>query len=360
VIENRVENLRIKSAFGDYSVSEAADEASLYEYLALLEDAFFLVDSRVYDLVKLGQRLPPDRIFQVEASESSKNLDSVASISSWLASNHADKQSTLVAIGGGIIQDLATFTAAVYFRGIKWIFVPTTLLSMADSCIGAKCALNIPNHKNQVGLIYAPSEVILFQGFLSTLSDELVLSGLGEILKLSLTGPKDFFPTFVEKAQNDDEVFNLVMLSLRSKQAVIEVDELELGLRRILNYGHSFGHAIEAISSGAISHGEAVVFGIDIVNYLGEHWGLTPPGLRSRVSTAIEEIFPKIDWQFDSSLPRRLVEELRHDKKIVRGDLVFAVLRAVGNIELVSKPLDVELIGLVEKYFESESKRFSS
>ena len=355
-----IERLRIKSTFGDYPVNELVDEDSLHEHLRQLADPFFLVDSNVFSLANLGLTLPKERTLKIEATEGTKNLDSVAKISAWLANNHADKQSTLVAIGGGIVQDLATFTAAVYFRGIKWVYVPTTLLAMADSCIGAKCALNIPNHKNQVGVIYAPSEVIIFQRLLSTLSDELVLSGLGEILKLSLTGPKDFFEEFINSAQNREHIFSLAMLSLASKQAVIEVDELEQGLRRILNYGHSFGHAIEAISEGKISHGQAVVFGIDIVNFLGQEWGLTPKSLRTRISNLIEQVFPKIKWSVDPSLPRQLVEELRHDKKIVGGDLVFAVLRDVGILELVPKRLDEDLISLVEKYFESESKRFSA
>jgi 3-dehydroquinate synthase len=354
------ERLRIKSTFGDYPVNEIVDEDSLQEHLSQLADAFFLVDSNVLSLANLKSILPKERTLRIEATEGTKNLDSVGAISSWLANNHANKQSTLVAIGGGIVQDLATFTAAVYFRGVKWVYIPTTLLAMADSCIGAKCALNIPKHKNQIGVIYAPSEVIIFPRFLSTLSDELVLSGLGEILKLSLTGPKDFFEEFINGAQNREQIFSLAMLSLASKQAVIEVDELEQGLRRILNYGHSFGHAIEAISNGKISHGQAVVFGIDIVNFLGEEWGITPKTLRASISTLIEQVFPTIKLSVDPSLPRKLVEELRHDKKIEGGELVFAVLRDVGVLELMPKALDEELLALVEKYFEAESKRFSA
>jgi 3-dehydroquinate synthase len=353
-----LEHFRIKSSFGDYSVIEVNSEDALYSHLQGIKDPFFLVDSNVHKTSSLDRRFPRNRTFVVEATEAAKNLETVDEISAWLSSAHADKQSTLVAIGGGIVQDLATFTAAIYFRGIKWIFVPTTLLAMSDSCIGAKCALNVQQHKNQIGLIYAPSQVILFQAFLSTLSDDLIVSGLGEILKLSLTGPNQFFETFIEKANRKESAFELALLALKAKQAVIEIDELELDTRRILNYGHSFGHAIEAISKGKISHGQAVVFGIDIINYLGEEWGITPFGVREKVRNVSEAVFPKMDWPRDPSLPRKLVDELRHDKKIHDGKLVFAILEGVGEISLVPKSLDESLIDLVESYFESESQHF--
>ena len=358
MIENRVENLRIKSAFGDYSVIEAADDASLYEYLALLEDAFFLVDSRVYDLAKLGKRLPPNRIFQVEATESSKNLDSVARISSWLASNHADKQSTLVAIGGGIIQDLATFTAAVYFRGIKWIFVPTTLLSMADSCIGAKCAVNLKGHKNQLGVIHSPSEVVIVEEFLNTLSKDEFRSGFGEIFKLSVTGSRQFFSQLKEHLNQNGlqnkNMLQVIRSSLISKQEVIELDEYEKDLRRVLNYGHTFGHALESISKHTIPHGIAILFGMDLINYLGVIWNITKEDFYLHFKNLIKEYYK--DLNFEVNLHSKdLINEILKDKKMYDGYMYFAIPKNIGEIIIIKKIVDEDLQIKIKEYLDNES-----
>jgi 3-dehydroquinate synthase len=346
--------MTIKSFFGDYKVSEIDGASKLATHLSLPADnTFLLVDGNVAPYFKEWQAdLDPLHVFKAEAVESAKNLSSIEAICDWLARAGATKDSTLIAIGGGIIQDLATFTAAVYFRGINWIYVPSTLLSMADSCIGAKCALNLGGHKNQIGVFFAPKEVVLVPDLLEGLPDSERLSGLGEILKLSLTGEDQFFEKFKSMASIRKNSYELAKKSLVAKKSVIEGDELETSERRILNYGHSFGHAIETLSKNQISHGEAVVIGIEIMNYLGVKWGITNPGIEESVRRVVSETFPKTHWIPPVNFAKGLVEELRHDKKIQGGRIVFAVLRDVGNIALVPKDLDENLVNEVQEYLE--------
>jgi 3-dehydroquinate synthase len=345
--------MEVKSSFGDYNISEIGDLEALFSYLKSIDDHYLLVDEQIAkNLEQELSKFEKKRIFSQAATESFKTLSTVEEICNWLNIGGATKDSTLIAIGGGIIQDLATFTSSVYFRGIDWVFVPTTLLSMADSCIGAKCALNLGGHKNQIGVFFAPSEVVLVKPFLSSLPDEHWISGLGEILKLSLTGENSFFDEFVRDATDRSKAYDLAKLSLLAKQKVIEEDELENDRRRILNYGHSFGHALEALSDNKISHGEAVVFGIDIINHLGVIWGITKTHARDQIRKESLKIFPSLQWPAPKDFARNLVEELKHDKKIKSGQIVFAVLQDTGRLTLVPKNLDEDLIKEVEEYLE--------
>jgi 3-dehydroquinate synthase len=345
--------MKIQSSFGDYNIAEVADLRELSSYIASFKDYFLLLDENIASFLEAElSGFEAKRVYRQVATESAKTLSSVEKICTWLNSGGATKDSTLIALGGGIIQDLATFTSSIYFRGINWVFVPTTLLSMADSCIGAKCALNLGGHKNQIGVFYAPNEVVLAPTFLTSLPDDQWISGLGEILKLSLTGENSFFHDFAKHAPNRKMAYDLAKKSLQAKKTVIEEDELESDRRRILNYGHSFGHALEALSGNAISHGEAVVFGIDIINYLGTKWGITSANARDLIHKETRAIFPQLRWKAPPDFARNLVEELRHDKKIKSGQIVFAVLKDIGHLELVPKSLDEDLINEVEEYLE--------
>ena len=351
--KNKLNLMKIQSSFGDYNIAEVADISELTRYISSFEDHFLLLDEKIASSLEAElSDFEAKRVYRQVATESAKNLSSVEDICTWLNKGGATKDSTLIALGGGIIQDLATFTSSIYFRGINWIFVPTTLLSMADSCIGAKCALNLDGHKNQIGVFYAPKEVVLAPTFLSSLTDDQWISGLGEILKLSLTGDNSFFHDFSQLASDRNMAYFLAKKSLLAKKKVIEEDELEGDRRRILNYGHSFGHALETLSGNSISHGQAVVFGIDIINHLGVKWGITNADSRDKIRQVTNKIFTPPKSIPTTDFARKLVEELKHDKKIKSGKIVFAVLREIGRLELVPKDLDEDLIKEVEEYLE--------
>jgi len=274
-----------------------------------------------------------------------------------MVENKASKSSVILAIGGGFIQDLSTFVSHIFHRGIKWIFIPTTLLSQSDSCIGSKCGINVMHYKNQVGVFHAPVAIFIIEEFLETLSSIEKVSGLGEILKLSLTGENQFYSDFKNIVKNGSKLQNflpLISQSLKAKKAIIEIDEYESNLRRVLNYGHSFGHALEAISNYKIPHGIAVLLGIDIINYLGTTWGITDVSYYLDIQKVIKNIL-KIE-SINIEIPKfetiELIEALKKDKKILNNRINFAVLKCPGYIEIISKEIDEQLFETVEEYLE--------
>ena len=218
-----------------------------------------LVDANVQRLYNIQH----SKLITIEAIEANKNIDTVLLVCEKLLNFDFDRGDTLIVIGGGITQDIGAYTAKTFKRGINWIFYPTTLLSQCDSCIGGKTALNFKTYKNQLALFSAPSKVIIDTDFLTTLTDQDILSGHGEIVKLFLTGGQYYIDNF-DSFDLETKIYH----SLSIKKAVVELDEFELLERKSLNYGHSFGHAIEAVTNYEIPHGEAVLLGIEIINKL--------------------------------------------------------------------------------------------
>jgi 3-dehydroquinate synthase len=240
-----------------------------------------------------------------------------------------NKGCTLIAIGGGIIQDIAAFVGKIFKRGIDWIYVPTTLLSQCDSCIGGKTALNFQNFKNQLALFSSPSQVIIDTNFIDTLTDKEIVSGYGEIIKLFLIGGNYYI--------NNLTIFDLetiIFHTLSIKKAVIEHDEFDSCERKSLNYGHSFGHAIEAMTNYKVSHGEAVLFGIELINKLFTD---------SKDITNI--VNSKINFDQIKNLPNKIniIDYLKTDKKVSNNSISFVVVTEPGNTSFKETKLDQQL-----------------
>ena len=202
----------------------------------------------------------------IEAKESRKNINTVLEIIDYLYNNNFNKKNKLIVIGGGITQDIGGFVSAIFKRGIRWIYIPTTLLSMTDSCIGGKVGIN-RNSKNMLGLFASPEKVIISVFFLKTLSEDMIISGLGESLKLAIICGENEISNFFRLYINKDYL-TIIKQSLVIKKSIIEYDELEKNERRVLNYGHTIGHAIESSTDFFIPHGIAVLFGMLYINKL--------------------------------------------------------------------------------------------
>jgi 3-dehydroquinate synthase len=347
---------RIKSHFGDYEVSfgdiDFANELSdsdLYKGI--------IVDKSVYEIYPNVQQLASrNNLLVLEAVEATKEYHSLSNVFEWFSANKFDRSSRLLAIGGGVIQDVATFTSNVFHRGFDWDFVPTTLLSQSDSCIGGKCGINVGDLKNQIGSVYPPKSIFLDFKFVNTLSDLDLICGLGEILKMSLTGNGQFWESY-QLATKEPNLKNydwdlLVKKSIGSKKYVVEIDEMEQDFRRVLNYGHTMGHAIEAASEFQIPHGVAVLMGMKAANAMGNTLGITPARLSQDVGVKIDELLQKLEisthFNIDSAL-----EKIKHDKKKKNGLQTFIILEEVGVHRFVSLEMDNETIALVRDSFES-------
>ncbi len=352
-------DLIIKSSQGDYEVEFHQNLSELNLVSRVLgKELFLIVDKRVWELYskELGI-LKEFPIYLVEATEESKSLRGINEFVEWLITNGASKSCTILAVGGGVIQDIATFTSHIYKRGVKWEFMPTTLLSQSDSCIGAKCGINVMPYKNQIGVMNSPSKVWIVQEFLNTLDNETFESGYGEVLKLSLTPPNNFYIDFKEELNeigiSRKNSSKWIYKSLSAKKAIIEEDEYESDLRRILNYGHSFGHALEAISQNSVNHGHGVVFGIDLINFLAFKWGILDEARFKDIRKTISANF-RTDFLPKNLQASELLEALKTDKKISSGKIHFAILNDEMKLEIFAQSIDERLLRLVEEYLTNE------
>jgi 3-dehydroquinate synthase len=283
--------------------------------------------------------LPSDRCLTIEASESAKSIEGFVSLAEWLISKGARRSSTLVGVGGGITQDLVTFTAGVYYRGMRYVLAPTTLLSMCDSSIGSKCGINFAGFKNQLGVIHAPKGVFAFLPFLLTLRDEDWLSGYGELVKLAVTNSEAHFDQLaaVPPSLKSVTIFApLIRNALETKKRIIEADEYEADLRRILNYGHTFGHAIETASNYSIPHGVAVMLGMLVVNDL--EVVDSSDAFRFKTRSLIESVCPQ--GATASIDPDRVVDLIWRDKKVVGTQINLILARDFGSLGVHTAQID--------------------
>lgn len=338
--------LPVRSGQGDYQVEFFGDVAELAGAIPR-SGAMVLADRRVaqlYDasLAPVFAQLPT---CLVDATEDEKTLDGVGRLATWLQQHNATRYTQLVCVGGGIVQDLATFTAHVYYRGIKLVLVPTTLLSMSDSCIGAKCGINHNEFKNQLGVFHSPSRVLMSTRFAETLSDLDVASGYGEVLKLMLTGPGTHLQRLIDAVDagglRGPALPGLVRDSLEVKRQIIEADEYEADLRRVLNYGHTFGHSLEKLTAHAVPHGLAVAWGIDVVNYLAFRRGLLD-------RSVFEVVHAFVRRHLSCTIPRaitasELIAGARRDKKVQDGLVNLVLLERPGALRIVKTPFDDRL-----------------
>lgn len=204
----------------------------------------------------------PKPVLYVTAEEPSKNLANITPIVEQLRRTGLTRNGAILAIGGGVIQDIACFVASVYMRGTRWIYVPTTLLGMVDSCIGGKSSINVGDFKNLVGTFYPPEKIIIPPSVTATLPPEHVAAGRAEAAKICFAHGEDSFRRYLDlDADRASDAGPLIAHSLAAKKWFIEVDEFDRAERLLLNFGHSFGHALESCTAYALPHGVAVGIG---------------------------------------------------------------------------------------------------
>jgi 3-dehydroquinate synthase len=308
-----------------------------------------LVDSRIQELY-LGAmpELAAVPTFTVVAKEEAKDIATVLDVVDFLEKNGATKISMLFVIGGGIIQDIGAFSGAMYKRGLPWTFVPTTLLAQGDSCVGGKTALNHKKTKNLLALFSAPRRVIIDTGFLATLPQGDMLSGVGEIFRLCITGGPAFLEVFSKHlpaflAGDAQATRELIATSLSAKRAIVEFDEFELDIRRSMNYGHSFGHALEALTDYRIPHGVGVTIGILVENEIAHRRGMLTRSERDHMLALGRQIIPKDCLQaFISASLEGVLDLLRRDKKTEGATLKMATLEKIGQMRFIDFVLDAK------------------
>lgn len=340
-------NIHIKSSLFDYDVEFIRQDVS-GEFKEFGESVYYVVDKNVYALYKrYFQSIEEDAIYLVDATEDNKTIDSVIELVKVWKEKEIRKNWKIICVGGGITQDLVTFASNIYLRNIDWYFFPTTLLSMCDSCIGGKCGINMGQYKNQLGVFYPPKKIFIDTKFVDTLSKQDIINGWGEILKFSLTEDSQFYDE-VEKIQDYlacDNLERYIYQGLLTKKHIIEQDEFEGDLRRVLNYGHTFGHALEAYTNHATPHGTAVIWGIDVVNYIAYRENILERKDYRRVKELICNVFFKEEIEVDN--PDKLFNILFTDKKVRGNTIYLALLDRISNLIIHPMILDEKL----KKYF---------
>lgn len=221
---------------------------------------------------KIKKLLQCKKFIAIEALEQTKSYEGVIPVIDELIKSGFKRNNRIIAIGGGITQDVSAFIASMLYRGVGWIFLPTTLLGQGDSCIGSKTSINFREFKNQLGGFYPPISIFIDPKILMTLEERDIRSGVGEMAHYYfVSGPEDvdyFEKEFETALYNQSNLKNLILKSLSIKKRYIEIDEFDKNERIVFNYGHTFGHAIESITNYGIPHGVAVSFGMDMANYI--------------------------------------------------------------------------------------------
>ncbi|MGE5463399.1 MAG: 3-dehydroquinate synthase, partial [Syntrophothermus sp.] len=275
------------------------------------------------------------RSIVLPAGEGHKNLDTVSHLWNTFLEDGLDRRSTVIALGGGVIGDMAGFAASTYMRGVQWVCIPTTLLSMVDASLGGKTGFDLPQGKNLIGSFHPPKLVLADPRYLSTLPDEEFTSGMAEVVKHGIISDPRLFdlcacgPDWVK--MNLDRV---VKHGMSVKIKVIEEDPYERGVRAALNLGHTVGHAVELVSKFALRHGEAVAIGMVAEAMFAERAGIAEPGLGDTISKVLSRL--GLPTEIPGDLPREaILRAMRVDKKKNAASIRFALPAAIGKVQLV-------------------------
>ena len=293
------------------------------EYLNLDRRVLVVTDSGVpaeYARI-VAEQCKNGIICTVDEGEESKSIDSFSRLLQAMLDNGFSRKDCVVAVGGGVVGDLSGFAASAYMRGIDFYNIPTTLLSQIDSSIGGKTAVNFGGVKNIVGAFYQPKKVLIDPELLKTLPKRQISNGLAEAIKMSLTSDKELFDIF-ESKDIESSIDEIILRSLNIKKSVVEEDEKESCLRKILNFGHTVGHGIESAAHGELYHGECVVLGMI---------PMCAESIRLRVIEVLKRcgLYRTLEYDWN-----KISEAAFHDKKADGGRVTVVTVTDIGSFEM--------------------------
>lgn len=349
------DRMTIQSRLKNYDVSFVGDAAThMAEYLDKVS-SILIFDSYVFDLYKdsFAPLLSKYRFIKIDCSEGTKTMDYSQQVIRELLKLNVRTNDMLVAIGGGITQDIVAFISSIIFRGVKWIFYPTTLLAQADSCIGSKSSINFDSYKNLIGTFTPPDNIFISFRFLETLSESDIRSGIGEMLHYFLNDGIEDATELMAQYQtlliNRNALSPFIKKSLSIKRKIIEVDEFDTKIRHIFNYGHTFGHAIEAISNYAIPHGQAITVGMDLANHLSLNRNMIDQSCFNEMHELLIINMPSF-W-IDENNIEEYCQALSKDKKNIGNKLGCILTRGAGKMEKCFLDIDDHFRNELLNYF---------
>jgi len=331
--------MKIRSKIKTYEVEMVDDLLSRKKEILKkfsYDRLFFCIDKNVYETYR-KQIVPfigDDFYFLIDALESNKEYTHLAEYYDVLIENRFTRNDILVAIGGGIIQDICGFVSSTLYRGIRWIFIPTTLLAQADSCIGSKTSINFGSRKNLIGSFYPPDAIFIDTGFCQTLTPEYFNSGLGEIIKFHLQADRKKFEVLqkflaLKNPHSPRALRKIIWSTLKIKRSYFEKDEFDSDRRNLLNYGHCFGHALESASGFEVNHGEAVIVGMGFANLVSARRGLMDPEKYAAFEALLKRYYPRFD--LSKIDVEDIISYLKQDKKRVGRGLTMVLSEDIGK-----------------------------
>ncbi len=319
----------VKTTQGSYDIIlERGALLKAGEYLNLNRRTLIVTDSGVPEeyakTVAAASKFPS--IVTIKEGEASKQMDTLRILLETLVNGSFTRTDCVVAVGGGVVGDLAGFAASIFMRGIDFYNIPTTVLSQVDSSIGGKTAIDFMGIKNIVGAFYPPKRVIIDADTLETLPPRQISNGLSEALKMAVTSDSELFEIF-EKKDAIENIDTIIERSLRIKKQVVEEDERETGLRKILNFGHTLAHAIESANEmQGLYHGECVGLGM---------LAMSSSEVKGRLLPVLKKLNLPTEFSADTET---LIEACRHDKKAAGDDITVVLVHRIGSFELKKIP----------------------
>jgi 3-dehydroquinate synthase len=315
-----------------------------------------LYAKRLYKNLKKNQIKA--EIFSFPAGEASKNMDTVISLARALIQKNFDRKDIIIALGGGVVGDVAGFLASIYLRGIPYIQIPTTLLAQVDSSVGGKTGVDLPEGKNLIGTFYQPAKVYIDPLVLKSLPIEEIKNGLAEVIKYGCILKRRLFSFLSKKGKelynlNSQDLEYIIFESTSAKAYVVSKDEKEKDLRRILNFGHTIGHAIETELNYSIPHGLAVAVGMVIEAKISEILGIA----EESVSESLIKLLKSLDMPYEFSHlssnldPSKLIFHFSKDKKVWKGKLTMVLLKKIGKAQFYEFSSFEEAKGVFLKCF---------
>lgn len=352
--QNRID---IKSSFKTYSVTFLDTLDSLRD-LAEQRESFFVIDRKVYELYKNNfSEIPSQQLFLLDAEEDKKNIHTVLDICEQMTAMPSKRNTHLISVGGGIVQDLTGFVATSLYRGVRWTFYPTTLLAASDSCIGGKSSLNYKGFKNLLGSFYPPDNIFIYPHFFRTLTPRDYCSGLGEVVKFNVIAGEnglDRIEHDLEDILQHDykKLIEYVKSSLEFKKNFIEEDEFDRGVRILLNFAHTFGHAYEVVSEYKIPHGSAVALGMITANYISVQRGFLSPEYAARIEVLCQRILQNIEKRKEWFVLERILQAIHKDKKQISTAISAVLIKKDYSLGIFQDVKEEEIAKAMDHLFD--------
>lgn len=323
-------HLALENGGYDITVGHGLIE-SVGKYFNLNRKVFIVTDSGVPEeyAKKVAACCKESVIVTVDEGEGSKSLKAFGELSQKMLDFGMTRTDCAVAVGGGVVGDLTGFVSASYMRGIDFYNFPTTVLSQVDSSIGGKTAINFGGIKNIIGAFHQPKAVVIDTDVLKTLPARQISNGLAEAVKMSLTSDKELFEFFEKNEITEENIEEVIVRALKIKKAVVEEDERESGLRKILNFGHTFGHAVEAEEEmNGMYHGECVAIGMTVA---------CSDAVKARLIPILNRL--RLPTRYDGNVKAAL-EHVVHDKKCDGGAVSVIEVNEIGTFDIVKMPVE--------------------